>query len=337
MGRKTRILAALLVAFVASAAAAHAESLTEAAIAAKLAPQPATRQTAPSCSGPARARRPAYGWPVKPFHVQHPVRGYFGDPRIGGDPMGSVKTLHFGVDVSAPDGTAVFATASGIADVSWRHETTVSVRRSDGTVFEYWHVIPAVRSGQHVTAYKTVVGHIEDGWAHVHFSEWRAGEYLNPLRPGAMGPYADGTCPAFGQVRFESDGGALSRRSLTGRFDIVAGVRDMPALSAPGPWFDLPVMPALIRWRIVRENGRIALPWRTAFDVRETLPSAAYYAVYTDDTRQNRPNKPGRYRLLLARDVDAASFSPGEYAVQVVAVDTQGNGARSTWSFVIGS
>src|SRR5918992_5831090 len=45
-----------------------------------------------------------YGWPVKPFDRQHPVRGYFGDPRIGGA-HGTSKQFHFGIDVSAPNGT----------------------------------------------------------------------------------------------------------------------------------------------------------------------------------------------------------------------------------------
>jgi murein DD-endopeptidase MepM/ murein hydrolase activator NlpD len=52
----------------------------------------------------------SYGWPVKPFDQQHPVRGFFCDPRIG-DQGG--KSFHFGVDVSAPDGTAVFAVEPG--------------------------------------------------------------------------------------------------------------------------------------------------------------------------------------------------------------------------------
>ena len=40
----------------------------------------------------------AHGWPVEPFDRQHPVRGLFGDPRIGD---GGGKSFHFGVDVSA--------------------------------------------------------------------------------------------------------------------------------------------------------------------------------------------------------------------------------------------
>lgn len=335
MGRKTRILAALLVVFVASAAAAQARSMTTAPVAAKLAPQPATRQTAPSCDGPAKARRPAYGWPVKPFHVQHAVRGYFGDPRIGGHPKGSVKAFHFGVDVSAPDGTAVYATADGVARQD--REGVVSIVRTDGVVFAYWHLRPAVQGGQRVTAYKTVIGHILKGWGHVHFAEYRYGAYVNPLRPGAMGPYADHTCPAFGELRFERNGNELSPNELGPAADLIVNAYDSPAMTAPAPWFELPVTPALIQWRIVRANGQVAIPWRTAFDVRETLPGVPYGAIYTDDTTQNHPDRAGNYRFVLARGFTVGSLAPGEYAVQALAVDTHGNSTRSSWTFAVGS
>ena len=42
---------------------------------------------------------------------------------------------------------------------------------SPGHRFSYWHVIPAIRSGQRVDAYRTVIGHIEAPYEHVHFSE----------------------------------------------------------------------------------------------------------------------------------------------------------------------
>jgi hypothetical protein len=291
------------------------------------------RSASPPCDGLVAGPPPAYGWPVKPFHRQHAVRGYFGDPRIGGHPKGSVKAFHFGVDVSAPDGTPVYATTDGVA----RRDRTgvVSIRRADGAMFSYWHIAPAVQAGQHVEAYKTVVGHIIEGWGHVHFAEYRSGAYINPLRPGAMGPYEDRTCPAFGEVRFERNGGELEPESLSGSFDIIAGIYDMPAMSAPAPWFELPVTPALVQWRVVDANGRVASPWRAAYDVRRTLPGGSYHTVYTDDTEQNRPNRAGRYRFVLARDFDANALSPGEHTVQVVAVDTQGNRAKSSWPLVV--
>src|SRR5687768_15684489 len=69
-----------------------------------------------------------YGWPVRPFDVQHPIRGQFGDPRIGMTPNGVHHSFHFGVDVSAPNGTAVYATMDGVV-VRWPHRPeTVGVR-----------------------------------------------------------------------------------------------------------------------------------------------------------------------------------------------------------------
>ena len=67
-----------------------------------------TQQAAASPAG--------YGWPVKPFDREHPVRGNFGDPRtvFAGPPTrrtlmaaGGSFQFHFGVDISAPNGTAV--------------------------------------------------------------------------------------------------------------------------------------------------------------------------------------------------------------------------------------
>src|SRR4029079_10771235 len=49
---------------------------------------------------------PKYGWPVTPCDRQHPVRAFLNDPRIGHH--GS-HAFHFGIDISAPDGTRVYA------------------------------------------------------------------------------------------------------------------------------------------------------------------------------------------------------------------------------------
>ena len=126
----------------------------------------------------------SYGWPVKPFDRQHPVRGFFGDPRIGMTPEGMTSTFHFGIDISAPDGTRVYATLTGTVVLeAFRPETVVVVGTDSHTGFEYWHVVPSVRSGEHVVAYETLVGHISKGWAHVLSP--RCGAAATSIRCGA--------------------------------------------------------------------------------------------------------------------------------------------------------
>jgi murein DD-endopeptidase MepM/ murein hydrolase activator NlpD len=67
-----------------------------------------------------------YGWPVKPFRTQHPVRGFFGDPRIGGH-NGAERQFHFGVDISAPNGTPVYATITGTVSRIGRQGEALSI------------------------------------------------------------------------------------------------------------------------------------------------------------------------------------------------------------------
>ena len=50
--------------------------------------------------------------------------------------------------------------------------------------FYYWHIAPTVANGQYVVAYKTVIGHVLNGFGHVALSEGTTSDYLNPLRPG---------------------------------------------------------------------------------------------------------------------------------------------------------
>src|SRR5881275_2234 len=58
---------------------------------------------------PAPYAASAYGWPVKPFHKPHPIRGTFGDPRFHLDAEGQLSAFHFGVDIPVRDGTPVYA------------------------------------------------------------------------------------------------------------------------------------------------------------------------------------------------------------------------------------
>jgi hypothetical protein len=253
----------------------------------------------------------AYRWPVTPFGEQHPVRGFFGDPRIGD---GGHHQFHFGVDVSAPNGTPVYATLTG--RVRFIHDDAIAVSDGGRRAFEYWHIRPAVQPGQFVTAFRTVVGHVEKPWAHVHFSETLDGRYVNPLRPGAMGPYVDATRPRVTRVIATPSGAVL------------ADVADTTPIAVPEPWANLPVMPALVRWRLV---GRTAGHWTTAADFRWTIPSAdSFFSVFAAVTRQNHARRPGLYRLRLAV---RPPERPG-LQIQILLADVSGN--RSLETFLLG-
>jgi hypothetical protein len=280
-------------------------------------------------AGPAPASpsgvRSHYGWPVKPFFRQHPVRGGFGDPRIGLTPDGISKQFHFGVDVSAPNGTPVYATLTGVVSIHPLHEDVVLIDAPGGVEFSYWHIVPTVHGGEHAVAYRTVIGHVERPWAHVHFSEARYGRYLDPLRPGAMGPYADRTRPTVREVELESDGRPVRLSAAHGTVDIVAEVEDRTPIAAPAPWRDTPVMPAIVRWRLLGSHGAIT-GWATAVDFTETIPPAGDFdRVFAVWTRQNHPNHRGRYRVYLTHGWNTVAAPDGTYRVEVEAEDIRGN------------
>jgi hypothetical protein len=271
----------------------------------------------------------AYGWPVKPFFAQHPVRGYFGDPRIGLTSGTMTHSFHFGIDISAPDGTPVYATLTGRVLREPSHPETVSVVAPDGHSHEYWHVVPAIRDGAAAIAYRTVVGYIASPWAHVHFSERRSGRYVNPLRPGALAPYHDGTSPMVKSLVAQRGDTVVPLRAVSGTVDLVAEAADETPLAVPAPWNDKPVTPALIRWRVLDGAGGVVLRWHTAVDVRFTIPSNdAYDRVYAVWTRQNSGyGRRGRYRFFLAHGLDTTELRDGTYVVEASAADTAGNTA----------
>jgi hypothetical protein len=272
----------------------------------------------------------SYGWPVAPFDRQHPVRGFFCDPRTGD---GSSKAFHFGVDVSAPDGTAVFAVAGGTVHLEGAQNVAV-VEAGGAREHGYWHIVPAVRQGQHV-ARGDVLGHIAAGWAHVHLAERSGGEYWNPLRSGALVPFADYGPPVVDRIVAERGGAAIDPRALTGIVALVAETHDVTPIVAPQPWRGLPVTPALVRWRLVRDAHEV-VPWQVTADFRSTLlPASRYDAVYAAGTRQNHPNAPGLYRFLLAGAFDTRAHPDGRYRLDVEAADIRRNASRGHLEIVL--
>ena len=312
-----------------------------------------------SSAGQARATRAAgsYGWPVKPFFRQHPIRGYFGDPRTVFTGRPSFRNLmsgsgefsfHFGVDICAPDGTAVFAVRSGTAAIV-NHEA-VGVSSDNGSAMQYWHVVPAVRDGQQVVAYQTVIGHVAKAAHHVHLSELQNGRPINPLAPGHLAPYADHTTPEVSSISFRSSaaGREIAPEFLHGRVYLIADAYDLPAMrvQSPARWRGLPVAPALVRWRIERvKSGKTVISERTAFDVRSTLPpSDGFWKVYARGSHQNMLQfttwrfwqQPGRYLYRLSHDAfDTRRLGNGLYRIVVTVGDTRGNSSSAGQLFTV--
>jgi hypothetical protein len=269
----------------------------------------------------------SYGWPVEPFERQHAVRGFFCDPRID---QGQ-QSFHFGIDVAAPDGTPVHAVAAGTVYVDAAHNVAVLGPEEEHA---YWHIVPAVRAGQSVRKH-ALLGHVADGWGHVHLAERRGGHYWNPLRRGALTPFADYGAPVVERIAVERRESPVDPAGLAGVVDLIAEAHDNPPIPAPAPWHGLPVTPALVRWRLLRAGTEV-LPWKLAADFRATMiPNSRFAAVYAPGTRQNHANAPGRYRFWLARGWDTRSRPDGRYELEVEASDTRGNASRRRLEVVL--
>ncbi len=147
------------------------------------------------------------GWPVRPLHKQHPVRGSFLDPRAGG--------LHFGIDISvrddrpergAPPGRThrVYAVEGGtVYNLFDGNGLPCQERRLWVGHFAYYHVDSVVSSGASV-APGQMIGWTCDGMWHVHLSELTSAHVLvNPLHPGGkLSPYADSKPPVVKDFAF---------------------------------------------------------------------------------------------------------------------------------------
>jgi hypothetical protein len=284
-----------------------------------------------------------YSWPVKSFDHQHPVRGFFCDPRIsaGG------RTFHSGVDIAAPGGTPVYAVAPGKVSfgspVDVAQNGGIVVVEADGRNFGYWHIVPAVQAGSHIPLHG-LLGHIAvhpQDWGHVHFAESTHGPngitYWNPLRAGALTPFFD-----YGPPVIDAIVTSLPANALHGLVDFSVKAHDNTpiAVTQPRPpgWHGMPVTPARIRWRLMHAPGPV-VPWqvavdhRTSFhpDVRGTPASDVNFeSVYAPDTTQNNPSAPGNFHFWIKRRFDTGRYPDGAYVLEVEATDVRGNPRTGT-------
>jgi hypothetical protein len=309
-----------------------------------------TLRTGPALGTGERSVSAGYNWPVKPFNRQHPVRGGFGDPRtifraaptLSGVMAGSgTFALHDGIDIAAPDGTAVYPVLSGT--VTYVNAEWLKVESGGGRAFEYWHVHASVAVGSHVEAYRTVLGHILRGSGHVHLTQVEDGHRVNPLAPGRIGPYSDHTTPRVTSISFRTreTGRDQLPNLVKGRVLLVAGAEDSPTMNAPEAWSGLPVTPALLTWQIRSWDGKVVLGRQIAADFRDSLPARSFWQVYARGTYQNMTvlgshyswGQPGSYLFKLSPQFDTATLRDGTYDLVVTATDIRGHSSSLSLRF----
>jgi murein DD-endopeptidase MepM/ murein hydrolase activator NlpD len=312
---------------------------------------------AAAASGAASQRPYTYGWPVAPFNEQHPVRGNFADPRTSFDGPPTLRGLltsggnfsfHQGIDISAPDGTAVYPVMDGVVRTVTKE--WVQVDSDNGHAFQYWHVGARVRVADHVEAGTTVLGRILHGAEHVHLTELQNGLPVNPLAAGHIGPYTDTSTPEVTSISFRASdtGPQLLPDCLHGRVELVAAAADTQTMLAPGIWRALPVSPAKVTFRIERiipKPAHIVIPETVARDVTERLPhSGILWSTYARGTHMNMPNfgthrywrQPGVYLFKLTpAPFDTERLHDGIYRITVTATDTAGNHSSSAQIFSV--
>jgi hypothetical protein len=269
--------------------------------------------------GHAPAVAPAYGWPLKPFDRQHPVRGFLNDPRIsrhGG------HAFHFGIDISAADGTAVYAVSGGILHLG---HGSLSVSINGHHEFGYWHVVAAVGLASHQIVHRhQLLGVVAARWGHVHFAERVRGVYVNPLRPGGLGPYEDPIAPVVSGIVVSS--------TSVGHLQVLARAHDVTWPRVRGVWQDEPVTPALIRWRVAAAGEPLGA-WQTAVDFSAQMLDRRFFnTVYAPGSSQNHEDRPGSYAFYVAHDWQPAD---GTYRIEVAASDTRENTAIAALDVVV--
>ena len=255
-------------------------------------------------------------------------------------------SYHQGIDISAPDHTAVYPVRSGVVRTvtpDW-----VEVDSEEGEAFQYWHIHPIVRVGVHVQAREDVLGHILRGSKHVHLTELRDGRAVNPLAPGHIGPYADTTTPRVDELSFRSRdaGPELLPEYVHGSVEIVAAAHDLPVMPVPGQWNGLPVSPARVTFRITSVPQDVTvLSESVAMDVSQRLPPTRdMWHTYARGTRMNMVQmgihrywyQPGVYLFKLTpQGFDTRRLDDGVYRITATAWDTAGNHSSSSQVFQV--
>lgn len=217
-----------------------------------------------SCSVGCRPGNGVGGWPLRPFHEQHPIRAGINERRASG--------FHLGIDIQAVGMTHVYAIQPGRAHI-------IQARGGDARVqigsFIYWHVRGlSMHEGEYIPAYGRSLGIVMPNARHLHLSEVDgSGRYLNPLRPHGrvLAPWADEEPPVLGRPQVSGDG------------TVLVSVFD-PQSHVKMTGYQTPVLaPAALAHRLFEPSGRPIGPLQWALRGSHVLPEELQNTVFTAD------------------------------------------------------
>ena len=265
------------------------------------------------------------GWPLAPFHQQHAIRAGINELRPA--------NFHVAVDIEAPNFAPVYAIQSGVASI--RYPGTGDVNVDVGNFF-YWHINPAVSSGQYVTAYKTILGRVLYGFYHVAMSEGSTANYLNPLRPGgSLRPYVNTEPPIIGVPQIFPDG-----RVIVGAF----GPQSFVATGFP---YETPVLaPSSLAWRLYDAHNRALTGLEWAMRGSQNYPPSLKSTIFAPGAmnpgfecfftqRRCIPNWVYWLAGGLTPPLPLSSLAPGRYRLTVYAWDWANNTSALDYSFSV--
>jgi len=267
------------------------------------------------CSTGCRPYGAEIGWPLAPFHLQHPIRAGLNELRPA--------SLHVGVDIQARDGAAVYAVQPGVAQVLAPSGANARVQVGN---YIYWHIVPRVQTGEDVIPFRTVLGTVMTGYGHIAFSELGdGGQYVNPLRPGGtvLEPYVDRAPPVIGSPVLGTGG-----QVIVPAYDPQTYVRRTTYVT--------PVLaPAAIAYQLYGAKGTAVTALQWAFRGSQLLPYAERSLIYAPGSHApgfacfaTRPVCVPRWIYRVAGGLAPplpSTLAPGRYRLTIYAWDWADN------------